>query len=107
PGAGTGWAQQLGSFAHFDIRQKRSTPHAEHETKRGGPIGPPLVWCEGTFSHPYVTRRPTGHDRMFDRVYHTNRSLFPSLGCARVEIVAHSLTPKIAQLSPKPSTPAV
>ena len=75
--------------------------------ERGGPIGPPLVWREGTFSHPYVTRRPTGHDRMFDRVYHTNRSLFRRLGGASGETVVHRLTPKIAQLSPKPSTPAV
>jgi hypothetical protein len=70
-------------------------------------MGPPLVWCEGTLSHPDVTRRPTGHDRMFDRVHHTKRSLFCGLGSASGEIVVHRLTPKIAQLSPEPSTPVV
>src|SRR5947209_2246021 len=71
--------------------------------KRGGPNGPPLAWSEGSHFPPKLARRPVGHGLEFT-VSTTGSSLSPQISGTSGGIVAHRLTPRIATLSPKPST---
>ena len=73
-------------------------------TRRGGPIGPPPDMARGLVFHPFTSRRSAGHDRWTGRAHHTNQSLSGRWHGASGRIVVHRLTPKIAKLSPEPST---
>src|SRR5580704_8303402 len=89
----------------WSFSARRSGLEVSWESKRGGPNGPPLVWSEGSHFPPELARRPVGHG-LESTVSTTRGSLSPEISGTSGRIVAHRLTPRIATLSPKPSTEA-
>src|SRR5215831_6864197 len=61
------------------------------------------MWSEGSDFPPELARRPIGHG-LESTVSTTRGRLSPEISGASARIVAHRLTPRIATVSPKPST---